>query len=71
MTSRWTRIRLHHRHRELVEVLAGIRATRAGVDWGAPGDSARLVTRILGRERTLTMTVATFEPNKIVTYTST
>ena len=39
--------------------------------WGAPGDTARLVTRILGRERTLTMTVATFEPNKIVTYTST
>ena len=39
--------------------------------WGAPGDTARLVTRILSRERTLTMTVTTFEPNQLVTYTST
>ena len=39
--------------------------------WGAPGDTARLVTRIVGRDRTLTMTVTTFEPNQIVTYTST
>ena len=39
--------------------------------WGAPGDTARLVTRILSRKRTLTMTVTTFEPNKFVTYTST
>ena len=39
--------------------------------WGAPGDTARLVTRILSRDRTLTMTVTTFEPNQIVRYTST
>lgn len=39
--------------------------------WGAPGDTARLVTRILSRKRTLTMTVTTFEPNQLVTYTST
>ena len=39
--------------------------------WGAPGDTARLATRILGRERTLTMTVTRFETNKLVTYTST
>lgn len=39
--------------------------------WGAPGDTARLVTRILSRERTLTMTVTTFESNQLVTYTST
>ena len=42
-----------------------------GSTWGAPGDTARLVTRLLGRERTLTMTVTTFEPNQIVAYTST
>jgi hypothetical protein len=42
-----------------------------GSTWGAPGDTARLVTRILGRERTLTMTVTQFEPNRLVAYTST
>jgi uncharacterized protein YndB with AHSA1/START domain len=42
-----------------------------GSSWGAPGDNARLVTRILGRERTLTMTVTEFEPNRLVKYTST
>ena len=39
--------------------------------WGAPGDTARLVTRILSRERTLMMTVTTFESKPLVTYTST
>ena len=39
--------------------------------WGARGDIARLVTRLLGRERRLTMTIAAFEPNRLVTYTST
>ena len=39
--------------------------------WGATGDVARLVTRLLGRERELTMTIRTFEPNRLVTYTST
>jgi uncharacterized protein YndB with AHSA1/START domain len=42
-----------------------------GSRWGAPGDTARLVTRLLGRERELTMTIETFEPNRLVTYTST
>jgi uncharacterized protein YndB with AHSA1/START domain len=42
-----------------------------GSRWGARGDSARLVTRILGRKRTLTMTVTDFEPNHLVAYTST
>jgi hypothetical protein len=42
-----------------------------GSRWGAAGDKARLVTRMLGRERLLTMTVATSEPNRLVTYTST
>ncbi|HEU5489496.1 MAG TPA: SRPBCC family protein [Gaiellaceae bacterium] len=42
-----------------------------GSSWGAIGDTARLVTRILGRERLLTMSVTGFEPNRLVTYTST
>jgi uncharacterized protein YndB with AHSA1/START domain len=39
--------------------------------WGAPGDTARMVTRLLGRERELTMTVTRWEPDRLVTYTST
>ena len=39
--------------------------------WGAPGDTARLVTRLLGRERELTMTITAFEQNRLVTYVST
>ena len=42
-----------------------------GSRWGAPGDTARLVTRLLGRERKLEMTITAFEPNRRVTYTST
>ena len=42
-----------------------------GSHWGAPGDTARLVTRMLGRERVLTMRITTLEPNRRVTYTST
>jgi Polyketide cyclase / dehydrase and lipid transport len=41
-----------------------------GSQWGAPGDTARLVTRLLGRERELEMTLTGFEPNRLVTYTS-
>jgi len=41
-----------------------------GSCWGAGGDTTRLVTRLLGRERELTMTVTSFEPNRLVTYTS-
>jgi hypothetical protein len=43
----------------------------AGSHWGAPGDTARLITRLLGRERELTMTITGFEPDRLVTYTST
>jgi uncharacterized protein YndB with AHSA1/START domain len=39
--------------------------------WGAIGDTARLVTRLFGRERELTMTIRAFEPNRLVVYTST
>jgi uncharacterized protein YndB with AHSA1/START domain len=42
-----------------------------GSSWGARGDTARLMTRLLGRNRELTMTVTDFEPNRLVTYTST
>jgi Polyketide cyclase / dehydrase and lipid transport len=42
-----------------------------GSRWEASGDTARLVTRLLGSERELTMTIRTFEPNRLVTYTST
>jgi hypothetical protein len=42
-----------------------------GSRWGASGDTARLVTRLFGRERELTMTIRAFGPNRLVTYTST
>ena len=42
-----------------------------GSRWRAVGDTARLVTRLLGRERLLTMRITAFEPNQLVTYTST
>jgi Polyketide cyclase / dehydrase and lipid transport len=42
-----------------------------GSRWGASGDTAVLVTRLFGRERELTMTIEAFEPNRLVSYTST
>jgi hypothetical protein len=42
-----------------------------GSSWGAVDDTARLTTRLLRRERELTMTITAFEPNRLVTYTST
>jgi Polyketide cyclase / dehydrase and lipid transport len=42
-----------------------------GSRWGRSGDTARLVTRLFGRERKLTMTIRTFERNRLVTYAST
>jgi Polyketide cyclase / dehydrase and lipid transport len=42
-----------------------------GSSWKAVGDTARLTTRLLGRDRELTMTITGFEPNRLVTYTST
>ena len=38
--------------------------------WTTTGDRASLITRLLGRERELTMTLTAFEPNRLVTYTS-
>jgi hypothetical protein len=42
-----------------------------GSRWSASGDTALLATRLLGRERELAMTITSFEPNRLVTYTST
>jgi hypothetical protein len=42
-----------------------------GTRWSGSGDTARLVMRLFGRERELAMTIRTFEPNRLVTYTST
>src|ERR1043165_7431649 len=42
-----------------------------GSRWRASGDEARLVTRLLARERELTLTLRSFDPNRLVTYTST
>jgi len=43
----------------------------SGSRWGQAGDTARLVTKLLGREVELTMDVDRFEPNELVTYRST
>ena len=42
-----------------------------GSRWRATGDVARLITRLLGSQRELTMTITAFEPYRLVTYTST
>lgn len=42
-----------------------------GSRWREPGDTARLVTRLMGRDRELVMTLRSFERNRLVTYTST
>ena len=41
-----------------------------GTRWQEPGDTARLVTRLLGRERELVMTLRSYERNRLVAYTS-
>jgi uncharacterized protein YndB with AHSA1/START domain len=49
----------------------GLVRLEEGSRWQAVGDTARLVTRLFGRERELTMTIEEFEPNRLVTYAST
>ena len=39
--------------------------------WRTPGDQARLVLRLLGRDVELVMTLRELVPNRLVTYTST
>jgi uncharacterized protein YndB with AHSA1/START domain len=41
-----------------------------GSAWQTPGDKARLVTRLMGRDRELAMTLVASEPNRVVRYTS-
>ena len=41
-----------------------------GSRWSEPGDQARVVTRLLGREVELHMTLRRFEPNRLVEYES-
>jgi hypothetical protein len=38
--------------------------------WSEPGDRARLVIRLLGRETEMTMTLGRIEPRRLVEYTS-
>jgi uncharacterized protein YndB with AHSA1/START domain len=42
-----------------------------GSRWSDTGDEARPVVRLHGRERALTLTLTTFEPNRLVAYSST
>ena len=42
-----------------------------GSRWMATGDTARLVTRLLGQERELTMVMTAYHQNRLTTYTST
>ncbi len=41
-----------------------------GSQWREPGDRARLVLRLLGRETQMTMTLGRIEPCRLVEYTS-
>lgn len=43
----------------------------SGSRWSAPGDRARIVVRLLGREVELRMTLRHFEENQLVEYEST
>jgi hypothetical protein len=48
----------------------GFVALVPGSRWGAVGDTTRLVSRLLGRDRELTMTLTTFDTNRLVAYRS-
>jgi uncharacterized protein YndB with AHSA1/START domain len=41
-----------------------------GPAWHGPGDQARLITRLMGRDRELVMTLVAHEPNRAVRYAS-
>jgi hypothetical protein len=41
-----------------------------GSRWQEPGDTARIVTRLVGRDRELVMTLRSYERNRLVAYTS-
>jgi Polyketide cyclase / dehydrase and lipid transport len=48
----------------------GLVRVEPGSRWAAPGDTATLVIRLLGREVELALTLSQLEPNRLVTYTS-
>ena len=48
----------------------GLVRVEPGSRWGTPGDRARLIVRLLGREVELAMTLREFVPNRRVTYDS-
>jgi Polyketide cyclase / dehydrase and lipid transport len=48
----------------------GLVRVESGSRWSEPGDEARVVTRLMGREVELHMTLRTFEPNTLVEYDS-
>jgi hypothetical protein len=49
----------------------GIVRVEATSRWAAPGDEARIVVELLGRQVELRMVLRRFEPNRLVEYTST
>ena len=49
----------------------GFVSMRPGSRWQAPGDETRIVSKLLGREVELRMTLTRFEPNRLVAYEST
>ena len=63
---------VHHRHGQPAAVLARIRQARGrfGVE-RPPGDQARIVLRLLGRNVELRMTLGRFDENRLVEYDST
>ena len=52
------------------EYWPGLVRVDPGSRWSAPGDRARLVLRLLGRETEMTMTLGRFEPYRVVEYVS-
>jgi len=48
----------------------GLVRVEPGSRWAAPGDTATLVIRLLGREVELALTLSHLEPDRLVTYTS-
>jgi hypothetical protein len=48
----------------------GLVRVEPGSRWSEPGDEARVVTKLLGREVELHMTLHRFEPNRLVDYDS-
>ena len=52
------------------EYWPGLVRVQPGSQWRAPGDRARVVMRLLGRSVELDMTLRTFDPYRLVEYTS-